>query len=213
MESVRDNPALNQVFGLFQDFQKTGQFSRLLLETRGGSVTAHLSVQCSPPWTWTESARPTETRKPRRSTPSRRRRNKARREEWLAKKAAETKDKVVENATLNQDKSVSEIEKRKNTKVVNKSAASVDLTTKDLKVLPEGKSTKLVKTFKDSVKNSQNFAVIEQIDGQTESFDEIISAVQLDGGLEPSENPEDEAEESRGRQRKWFLERKCYQKG
>ena len=54
--------------------------------------------------------------------------------------------------------------------MVNKSAVSVDLTAKDLKVLPEGKSTKLVKTFKDSVKNSQ-------IDGQTESFDEIISEV------------------------------------
>ena len=86
METVRDNPVLNKVFGLFQDYQNTGQFARLLLETRGGYFTAHLSVQSSAPWM--ESTRQTETTKPRRTTPSRRRRNKARHDQWIAKKKA-----------------------------------------------------------------------------------------------------------------------------
>jgi len=191
MESVQDNPALNKVFGLFQDFQKTGQFSRLFLETRGGAFTAHLSVQCLPHWPpWMERTRPAETRKPRRTTPSRRKRNQARREEWLARKQAKTKDIVIEETTLNQTEDTPILENKTNevSNTVNKSTESVgstDLTSKDLKVVPEGKSTKLVEIVSES--KIQKLGVIEQIDGQVESSE-------LYGAHEHSENPVDEIE-------------------
>ena len=52
--------------------------------------------------------------------------------------------------------------------MVDKSVKTLtDLTTKDLKVLPEGKSRKLVQTVTVSEKNNQKIGVIEQIDGQT----------------------------------------------
>ena len=174
METVSDNPVLSKVFRLFQDYQKQRQFSRLLLETRGGALTAHLSVQCAPAPSM-ESTRPTEARKLRRITPSRRKRNQARREQWLANRKADT---------VNQDNCV--LEKNEDTEVVNKTVkASTDSTTKDLKVLSEGQSTKIVQTVKVSEKDSQKIGVIEQIDGQIEStvttlnFDLTISAVQL----------------------------------
>ena len=185
METVQDNPALNKVFGLFQDFQKSGLYSRLLLETRGGEFTAHLSLQCSPHWSpWMERTRPTETKKPRRTTPSRRRRNKARREKWLASKQAKNEDNIVED-NVNQDTPI--LEKDKDSIVIDKSAVSVDSASKDLKVLPEGKSKKLVQTVNTSAANKiQKLGVIDQIDGQIEApkslvtFDLSISAVDVD---------------------------------
>lgn len=182
MESVKNNPVLSKVFGLFQDYQRTGQFSRLVLETRGGFVTANLSVQCSPQWTpWMQSSRPTETKKPRRTTPSRRRRNKYRREKWLSEKKEKTS---VDNSAevLNQDNSIPDI--NKDSKVVDKSVVT-DSITKDLKVLQEGQSTKVVQTVEGSEMNTQKFGVIEQVDGGIEpaaatvTFDLTISAVQL----------------------------------
>ena len=53
MEKVYNNSVLNKILGLFQTYQKTGQCSRLVLETMGKALTANLSVQCpiSPGWT------------------------------------------------------------------------------------------------------------------------------------------------------------------
>ena len=159
MDLVKDNPVLSKVFGLFCDYQKCGQFSHLLLETRGGDSTAHLSVQCSAPWM--ERTRTTETSKPRRITPSRRRRNQARHEEWLAKRQAKTPDSF-EN--VNQDEE-SILEK---TKMVEKSQETATKA-KDLKILAGNKSTQLVESVKGSVIQANNPEnMIEQIDGQTE---------------------------------------------
>ena len=182
METVYKNPVLCKVFGLFQDYQNTGQFSRLLLETRGGALTAHLSVQCSPYSPCIERTRPTEARKPRRNPPSRRKRNQARREKWLAdKKEKNSKDNITEIST--QDNSILG-KGDSDSEVVHKSvvaSSSTDSTTKVGRSIQET----IVEMVKVSETNIQNVGVIEQIDGQIEStaltctFDLTISAVQL----------------------------------
>ena len=185
MKSVVENPVLSQVFGLFQDYQKNGQFSRLFLETRGGSLTAHLSVDCSPLWSpWTERTRTAETTKPRRTTPSRRKRNFARREQWIAKK---------QSKTLNQDNPI--LEKPLDTEVVNKPVSSSESSVKpkDLKILSDDQSRKLVESVKGADVKKQKIGVIDQIDGQTDSptvtFDLTISAVEvLDAFLSIEDN-------------------------
>lgn len=174
MNLVKDNPALSKVFGLFRDYQKCGQFSRLLLETRCGDLTAHLSVQCSVPAPRMERTRTMETRNPRRKTPSRRRRNEARREAWLAKKQAKN---PVSSVNVNQDEE-SILEK---TEVVEKSNDKAI----DLKILAGDKSTQLVELVKGSViqiNNPDNMIV--QIDGQTEEEEwtppEFIDCIKID---------------------------------
>ena len=57
-------------------------------------------------------------------------------------------------------------EKNEDSKVVDKPTDSVGSTAKELKVLPEGQSKKLIETIEDSV-TIQKLGVIEQIDGQS----------------------------------------------
>ena len=174
METVRDNPVLNKVFGLFQDYQKTGQFSRLLLETRGGAFTAHLSVQCSAPWI--ERTRPTETRKSlRRTTPSRRRRNQARRDQWLAKKNHQN----ISDPVVNQDEN---LEKTENSEAVEDLTVLTETNSKDLKILADDQSTQLIHSIEEVSGLKKTFIAIEQIDGMVESKEppEFINCIKLD---------------------------------
>ena len=103
----------------------------------------------------------------------RRRRNKARREKWLATKQAKNEDNIVEDI-INQDTPI--LEKDKDSIVIDKSAVSVDSATKDLKVLPEGKSKKLVQTVNtSSAHKNQKLGVIDQIDGQIEAPKSLVT--------------------------------------
>ena len=99
MEAVRNNSSLNKILDLFQTYQKNGQCSRLVLETMGGALTAHLSVQwpnpSSPGWTSRSDTTETKPARPRRITPSRRRRNQARREQWSARKNSKRQDNLI----------------------------------------------------------------------------------------------------------------------
>ena len=192
MKTVVENPVLSQVIGLFQDFQKNGQFSRLLLETQGGFFTAHLSVQSSAPWM--ESSRPAERTKPRRTTPSRRKRNEARRQQWLVKK--QSKIQEINEDILNQDKPI--LEEVLDTEVVNNKPSEVfnkpsESTVKDLKILSDDQSRKIVEPIKGSEAKNLKIGVIDQIDGQAESptvtFDLSISSVAvLDAFLSIEDN-------------------------
>ena len=110
MEIVNDNFVMNKILGLFQTYQKTGICSRLILETMGGALTANLSVQCptstSPGWTSSSQTKPS-----RRITPSRRKRNQARREEWLTRKFFKKKD-TLDAGVKNNGKDVNEDKKK-----------------------------------------------------------------------------------------------------
>ena len=83
-EPNEDNTTLNWVFGLFQDFRRERQWAKLHLETTvTGILTVNLSVQCSPATATTGGGKDL----PRRKTPSRLRRNAARREAWIKRRS------------------------------------------------------------------------------------------------------------------------------
>ena len=163
METVSNNSGLNKILDLFQSYQKNGQCSRLVLETMGGDLTAHLSVQWpnSPAPGWTSRSTRTETKPARRMTPSRRRRNQARREQWLARNISKTKVNV-NNDEKKQDDSVSSEKEIGTVKNVSENPRQ------------------LVCSVKNSVTTQETETdVIDQIDGNIEStvtYDLTISA-------------------------------------
>ena len=165
METVSDNNELNKILDLFQTYQKNGQCSRLVLETMGGAVTAHLSVQwpntSSPGWTSRTETTETKPTRPRRITPSRRRRNQARREQWLARKTSKSQDNLTDRDT----------EKKEENPI---STENLSIEVKNVAENPRQLICEV-----QSIETVREDNVIEQIDGNTEStvtYDLMISA-------------------------------------
>ena len=157
MEAVSDNSKLSKILDLFQTYQKNGQCSRLVLEMMGGALSAHLSVQWpespSRPSGWTSGSKTTESKPTRRITPSRRRRNQARREQWLARKISKSQDNLnVKDDNKKQDASISTEKESSQARNVSENPRQIVC------------SVKSSVTTKDSEND-----VIEQIDGNIES--------------------------------------------
>lgn len=177
MEKDYENPVLNKILGLFQTYQKTGQCSRLVLETMGGALFANLSVQCP---TWPASpgrtSSSTQRKRSRRITPSRRKRNQARREEWLARKNSKSKD------TSNSDVGSNVIEKKQD-EVEENNCDEPILTETSEEEVALNNPRQIICVMKEALENtnSQDEEVIEQIDGNIESvpvtYDLTISAM------------------------------------
>ena len=169
-----DSSMLNNVLELFQTYKKTGICSKLVLETMGGALTADLSVQfpTSPGWSSSSgTTRRTETKRSRRSTPSRRKRNQARRELWLAKKMAKNHEDILDNDN------VEEKEEKHDEPVTESSdgGATSEHPRQIIYVMEES----------GDVANDDQDNVIEQIDGNAESetiasYDLTISALDAD---------------------------------
>ena len=84
-------------------------------------------------------------------TPSRRKRNQARRDQWLAKKREKSMDIPVE--MVNQDEPILEDTTMEDTveAEVDEIAPSTNSSTKDLKILSENKSKQVIETIEESV--------------------------------------------------------------
>ena len=173
MERVDDNSVLNNVLELFKTYQKTGKCSRLVLETMGGALTAHLSVQVPAASSlgcgW--SQRTKEDKRPRRITPSRRRRNQARREQWLARKSSQDQESSKD---ISDDVGDNDLDMKHKEPILAEAS-------KDGKVLTEN-PRQIICVVKDSVEIDATdtiVEVIEQIDGNIDStvtYDLTISA-------------------------------------
>ena len=173
MENVQDHFVFNKIFGLFQTYQKTGQCSRLVLETMGGALFANLSVQCptrptSPGWNSSSA----KTKRSRRITPSRMRRNKARHEKWLARKISENQDSLEKKKDDVED--IPDKEKNPEEPIFAEPSKN-DISTENPRQL-----VCLLKKAAENLDGKEE--VIEQIDGNIEStvaYDLTISAVNL----------------------------------
>ena len=145
--------------------QKRKKPGRIVLETIGGAVTKHLSVQ------WLNSSSPgrtsrtetTETKptRPRRIKPSRRRSNQARREKWLARKTSKSQNNLT-------DKN----EEKKQENVISTENESIEV--RNVAENPR----QLICTVQSNA-TAREDDEIEQIDGNTEStvtYDLMISA-------------------------------------